>query len=211
LAREGYLTAIPHFETHNGVWRGSFPFVYGLTDKGVREYGGKTFSEHSARTLDHELEISLFHIALKQFCERNGLKLYWQQSDLKRGIHPDALFKLIRDGQQLSFFLEIEKQKMNGRRGDEEPNVIKKLRRYADYYDTPECKKDWNFGKFRVIVVHKNAERMENLLAALHAIPELNQRMFWLTAEKAYKDDIGAEIFLTPRDFENVTYSFLVF
>ncbi len=89
---------------------------------------------------------------------------------------------------------------MNGRRGNEERNVIKKLRRYAEYFGTPECGKDWGFSKFRVIIVHKNAERMDNLLAALHDDKELNQRMFWLTTEKAYKDDIGAEIFLTPKD-----------
>lgn len=28
----------------------------------------KTFDEHSQRTLDHELEIAFFHIALKAFC-----------------------------------------------------------------------------------------------------------------------------------------------
>ena len=43
---------------------------------------------------DHELEISFFHIALKKFAVKNGLKLYWQQSDLKHTISPDAMFAL---------------------------------------------------------------------------------------------------------------------
>jgi hypothetical protein len=51
----------------------------------------KTFDDHSARTLDHELEISHFHMALKRFCEKHDLKLYWQQADLKtKTIHTRA-------------------------------------------------------------------------------------------------------------------------
>src|SRR5690349_13821108 len=40
-------------------------YACGLTDRSVGEYGGKTFDEHSVRTLDHEIDISLFHITLE--------------------------------------------------------------------------------------------------------------------------------------------------
>jgi Replication-relaxation len=61
-------------------------YAWGLSEKGVEFCKAlwplaKTFDEHSQRTLDHELEISFFHIALKRFCEKNKLKLYWQQSE----------------------------------------------------------------------------------------------------------------------------------
>lgn len=210
LQDEGLVHAEEHFVPHSaerrGRWMGTTIYVYGLTDKGVRQYGGKSFDEHSARTLDHELEISLFHVALKTYCDRNNIKLYWQQSDLKRGIHPDALFKLIRDGQQLSFFLEIEKSK-NSKYIDGEPNIIRKLARYSDHYDTDACLNDWGFRKFRVIVVQTNDTRRQNLLQVLRE--KLNHRMFWLTMEQAYKSDITGPIFQTPKDDSHNTYSFL--
>jgi hypothetical protein len=60
---------------------GGVTYVYGLSDKGVKMCQSlwpqaKTFDEHSQRTLDHELEISFFHIALKKFAVKNNLKLY---------------------------------------------------------------------------------------------------------------------------------------
>jgi hypothetical protein len=55
------------------------------TDKGVKMCQSlwplaKTFDEHSQRTLDHQLEISFFHIELKKFAAKNNLRLYWQQA-----------------------------------------------------------------------------------------------------------------------------------
>ena len=218
LQDQGLVHAEEHFVPHSaqrrGRWMGTTIYIYGLTDKGAREYRGKTFDEHSSRTLDHELEISLFHIAIKRFCERQGLNLYWQQSDLKRGIHPDVLFKLIRDGQQLCFFLEIEKQhsKLDPMSVRHKKGILAKLARYAEYFDTDECRKDWNFSKFRVVIVQKDnarkpAARRQNLLTALSK--KLPYRMFWITTDTLYKNDIGADIFLTPKDFEHSTVSFL--
>ena len=74
-------------------------YVWGLTDKGVECCKAlwplcKTFDDHSQRTLGHELEISYFRIALNKFALKNGLKLYWQQSDLKHTVSPDAMFAL---------------------------------------------------------------------------------------------------------------------
>ena len=50
-------------------------YACGLTDAGVSFTGqGKTFDDHSARTLDHELEISFFHLALEYYCRHQGLE-----------------------------------------------------------------------------------------------------------------------------------------
>jgi Fe2+ or Zn2+ uptake regulation protein len=194
---------------------GNIAHAYGLTDKGVRlsDKPCNSFDEHSARTLDHELEISFFHIALKRFAEQNNLRIYWQQSNLKREIHPDALFAFTDpnkpgDRNTNYFFLEIEKQKVNGRTPNSEPDIIRKLARYHEYYDTDACEEDWNFRKFRVIVVHKNDIRANNLLTALAS--KMPYRMFWVTSEPLYKEMIDGEIFSTPKDYaDELRYSFL--
>ncbi len=201
LREEGYVHRERYFELDVEART----YVYGLTDKGVKVVDtedAKSFDEHSLRTLDHELEISFFHIALNRFCEQNGLTLYWQQSDLKRGIHPDALFALTNDKGTYYFFLEIEKTKKT------ESALIKKLARYAEYYDTDQCEKDWGFRKFRVIIVQKNDVRRQNLLRELHG--KLPHKMFWLTIDPLYKKNIGGEIFRTPADPEKGRYSFLL-
>ena len=51
---------------------GGVHYAWVLTDKGVKFVKplwplAKTFDEHSRRTLDHELEIPYFFMALKQF------------------------------------------------------------------------------------------------------------------------------------------------
>ena len=119
--------------------------VWGLSDKAIRNnhlfaalelYDQvKSFDEHSAWTLDHELEISYFHMALVKKLPR---KLYWQQTGLKRSIHPDAYFALTDPMQPegkntFHYFLEIEKGKKTFE------DLLKKLGRYYDLYDTNKC------------------------------------------------------------------------
>ena len=99
LWKQRLLNRLPYAELDRE--RGSVSYVYGLSDSGLEHVddlhtvGPKAFAEHSARTLDHELEISYFHITLKQFCAKYSLHLYWQQADLKTAtIHPDAYFAI---------------------------------------------------------------------------------------------------------------------
>ena len=211
----GLVSAIPYFDLDSPY--GGRTFAYGLTDAGVKLCKpvfpfAKTFDEHSQRTLDHELEISFFHIALKEFARKSNLKLYWQQSDLKHTVSPDALFALTDpakpDGKNtLYYFLEIERAKI-GHYVNGEPSIMKKLGRFYEYYGTDKCEKEWkDFKQFRVIVVQRTDERRENLLKQLNK--EYNHRMFWLTTEAAYKKNLGSDIFLTPRDYEEALYSFL--
>jgi hypothetical protein len=215
LYRMGLINRLPYLDLDRES--GGVTYVYGLSDKGVKFVeslwpNAKTFDEHSQRTLDHELEISFFHIALKKFSAKNKLKLYWQQSDLKCTVSPDAMFAITDPAKPegkntFYYFLEIERAKI-GHYVNGEPSIMKKLGKYYSYYGTDACEKEWtDFRQFRVIVVQRTDERRENLLKQLNK--EYNHRMFWLTSEGSYKDDIGGEIFTTPKDWENTAYSFL--
>src|SRR6185369_13370626 len=82
----------------------------------------KTLDEHSVRTLDHELEITAFHIALHHLCARHGLRYTWQQTRLKHTVHPDALFIVTgpaRPETEFRYFLEIERSKLGNYRNGE--------------------------------------------------------------------------------------------
>jgi len=185
--------------------------VYGLTDRAAKEYGGKTFDDHAERTLDHELEISYFHIPLKHLCQKCGWTLYWQQADLKtKAIHPDAYFAITdptksEDRNTHHFFLEVERSKVSNYR-DGEPSIIRKLEKYYSLFDTPQCEKDWGVRQFRVIVVQRTNERRRNLCNAMQG--RYGHRMFWITTEALCSAEIGGEIFLTPKDAQAKSYSF---
>jgi hypothetical protein len=177
----------------------------------VKEYGGKTFDDHAARTLDHELDISYFHILLKNLCQKCGWTLYWQQTDLKtKTVHPDAYFAITdptkpEDRNTHHLFLEVERSKVGNYR-DGEPSIIRKLEKYYNLFDTPQCEKDWGIRQFRVIVVQRTEERRKNLCNALQE--KWGHPMFWITTESLCKADIGGEIFLTPKDCEAQPYGF---
>ena len=216
LHKAGLVNRLPYLDLDRES--GGATHVYGLSDKGVKFCNSiwihaKSFDEHSQRTLDHELEISAFHIALKNLCVENKLKLYWQQSDLKCTISPDAMFAITDPAKPegkntLYYFLEIERAKI-GHYRDGEPSIMRKLGKYYSYYATDACEKEWHhFRHFRVIVVQRTEERRENLLKELNK--QFNHRTFWLTDEISYKQNIG-EIFKTPRDFQAAAYSFLAF
>lgn len=212
LREENLVTRLPYLDL--AASRGGRTFAYGLSDRGVKfikqsflaPNPPKTFDEHSARTLDHELAISYFHISLKRYAAVGGLELHWRQSDLKRGgVHPDAYFALTNpkesdDRNTHNFFLEIERAKKGF------DALLEKLGRYYDLYDTEECGKQWSFKQFRVVLVQSNELRRQNLHAELAG--RYNHRMFWLTTQPLTKTDMGGDIFKTPRDPASRIYSF---
>jgi hypothetical protein len=215
LYRAGVVNRIPYLDLE--LEGGGRTYAYGLSDKGVNFCKvlwplSKTFDDHSQRTLDHELEITFFHIALKKFAAKDGLKLYLQQSDLKHTTSPDAMFALTdpakpEDNNTLYYFLEIERAKI-GHYIKGEPSIMRKLQKYHEYYGTDLCQKEWlDLKQFRVIVTQRTEERRANLLKELNGT--LNHRMFWLTTERAFKDNIGGEIFKTPKDLKERSYRFL--
>ncbi len=187
-------------------------YVYGLSQKGVRldwqDLIVKTLDEHSARTLDHELELSWFLMAVVDLCKKNGWQYYFQRADLKtKTIHPDIYLSISKgDDKWHHFFVERERSKLSSYE-DGEPSILrKKIPAYYKLFDTAECEKEWDFRQFRVIVIQSSDKRSRNLCAALRE--KFNHRMFWLTTEEKCRADIGGEIFATPKDFEKVGYSF---
>jgi hypothetical protein len=215
LHRDGFVYRIPHFEA--GRDRGGMTYVHGLSDRGVRHAvqdgyatpATKTLDEHSLRTLDHELELSSFHIALHRLCVSRNIRYAWRQTGLKRTVHPDALFHVAdpaNPGKAFCYFLEIERAKLGNYRNGE-PQILRKLRKYYGYFNSTDCEKEWGFRQYRVIVVQRSDARRDGLLMALQK--SCNHRMFWLTTETAYRKDIGSSIFKTPKDDAPVAFSFL--
>jgi hypothetical protein len=215
LHRDGFLYRAPHIDFAHE--RGGVAYVYGLSAKGVGHAlrngystpATKTLDEHSIRTLDHELEITSFHIALQRLCSAQGLRYLWRQRDLKHMVHPDALFYVAdpaSPGKAFCYFLEIERSKLGNYRNGE-PQILRKLRAYYDYFNSTGCEKEWGFRQYRVVVVQRTDARREGLLKALRE--KCSHRMFWLTTEAAYRADIGGAIFMTPKDDVPVPFSFL--
>jgi hypothetical protein len=206
LYKQGITSRLPYFDVAMDLPTRSY--VYGLSDRGAKDYGGKTFDEHSERTLDHELEISTFHMILNMVFPE--LTITWKQSNIKHGINPDAYFsitdKALPEGKNtFHYFLEIERAKI-GNIKNGEPSIVRKLAKYYDYYDSNECQKDWGFRTFRVITVVRTADKQYNLCDRLK---DYKHRMFWITTELLVRGNMRGEIFKTPRDFRTTAYSFL--
>jgi Replication-relaxation len=215
LFGNGFVTRIPHFAY--GQERGSAMYVYGLSDKGVRHAfaqgyateATKTFDERSVRTLDHELEITAFHVALDRYSRRAGFQYSWRQRDLKRRVHPDAFFTVADPndgGREFRYFLEVERAKLGNYR-DGKPQIMRKLKAYYEYFNSTDCEKEWGFRQYRVIVVLRTEARRRGLLTALGAA--YPHRMFWLTTEAAFRENIGGAILRTPKDHGEMSYGFL--
>jgi hypothetical protein len=212
LHRDGLLCRL-----NAGSACGGANYVYGLSDKGVAHAfkngystaATKTLDEHSLRTLDHEMEITSFHVALHRLCAARGLRYAWRQTDLKHTVHPDALFT-VRDPadpkEDFRYFLEIERSKFGNYRNGE-PQILRKLGAFHDYYNSTGCEKEWGFRQYRIVVVQRTDARREGLLKALRE--KHSHRMFWLTTESAYRDNIGGAIFKTPKDDATISFSFL--
>jgi hypothetical protein len=216
LHRDGFLYRAPYFDSDHD--RGGASYVYGLSAKGVDHAlrngystpATKTLDEHSVRTLDHELELTAFHVALHRLCSANGLRYLWRQTNLKHTVHPDALFYVAdpaHPDKAFCYFLEIERAKLGNYRNGE-PQIFRKLRKYYEYFNSTACEKEWGFRQYRVVVVQRSDGRREGLLKALQE--KCSHRMFWLTTELAYRNDIGGAIFKTPKDDVPVAFSFLI-
>ena len=215
LHRDGFLARLPHFAPEQE--RGGLGHVYGLSDKGVAHAFSngystattKTFDEHSLRTLDHEVEITAFHIALHRLSAERGLRYTWRQADLKRTVHPDALFTIADPNdpdREFCYFLEVERSKF-GNYKNGEPQILRKLGAYYGYFSSTGCEKEWGFRQYRVIIVQRTEARRAGLLTALQG--RFPHRMFWLATEETCRKDIGGEIFKTPKDHMGSSYSFL--
>ena len=216
LHQDGFLYRVPYLDAARE--RGGSAYVYGLSAKGVEHAlqkgystpATKTLDEHSLRTLDHELEITSFHIALNRLCATAGLRYAWRQTNLKHTVHPDAVFNVADPAhptKAFCYFLEIERAKLGNYRNGE-PQILRKLQKYYEYFNSTSCEKEWGFRQYRVVVVQRTDVRREGLLTALRE--KCSHRMFSLTTEAAYREDIGGAIFKTPKDDAPVAFSFLI-
>jgi hypothetical protein len=147
--------------------KGAIPIAYGLSDSGVDKAfregfatdSTKTIKDHKPSRIEHEVMISKFHLELARSCEEKGWDARWRQRNLQHGVYPDALFSV----NEIYFFLEIERAKL-GDYKDGEPQLLRKLKTYRDYYDTADCEKDFGFRRFRIVTVMRTAARAANLV-----------------------------------------------
>ena len=188
--------------------RGAAPYAYGLSDSGVSKAfaegfatdSTKSFRDHSAKTVEHELMISKFHLELARLAQTRGWTLRWRQRDLntavfkknkgqKERVHvnPDALFSI----NGTYWYLEVERAKLGNYRNGE-PQIIRKLHSYWKYFDSTDCEKDFGFRKFRVATVMRTPVRSQNLVGLL-AAAGLDKATFLVSHEQ----DLFA--FTTPK------------
>ena len=204
---------------------------YRLSELGRRVVSeGKYLGEKSPVSASHEQDITAFHLALAQFPG----KIFWEQTNLRRTVNPDAMFGLSKDGKMgYYFFLEMERSKQAGY--EDEPghsNLTAKLEKYEAYRGTEQCKIDWQFfSDFRVIVIVKDnprkpGARANNLLQKLAGRaqygecgdfrsgwgqtithPPLPYRYIWVATDRAFLEDPMGQIFRTPKDYLVTSYS----
>jgi protein involved in plasmid replication-relaxation len=172
--------------------------------------GGQAAIEKSPASIDHELLITDFHIALSAGVPGTH-RVYWRQSDLKRTVHPDALFAITnttrpRELSTFYYFLEAEYSRQGHYRAGES-GLIAKLRRYSEYRRSAACREEWkHFSDFRVVVVLRTRERQENLLRVLKK--KLPIKALWTTTTDDVQRDIVGPIFRGPPDPSSATSLF---
>ena len=145
------------------------PYLPLNCERGV-QYVYHTQDGHSRRTLDHELDITDFHIKMAQLSTQHGWELIWQQKHMTGTFYPDAYFSI----RGLHFFLEIERQKYgNVKQG--KPSIIRKADAYYEYYESKDCMKRWGFDQFRVIFQLKEINPDDFLGRIEH-----KHRLYWV-------------------------------
>jgi hypothetical protein len=185
LEAAGLVCSIPYYPEDKE--KGAAPRAWGLSDSGVDKAfaegfatdSTKTFDEHSLRTVEHELMISKFHLELAKLADAKGWDLRWRQRDLKKKmVNPDALFSL--NGHFL--FLEIERAKLGNYRNGE-PQILRKLKSYRNYYGSPDCERDFGFKMFSIVTVMRTSARAANLVALIRK-SGLNENIFYTSSER---------------------------
>jgi hypothetical protein len=186
------------FPRYENVYSLSSSGVELLRDSGSLDDALTCTPDKSPHSLEHDVWITEFHLAVERFCDVNGRTAYWQQHNLKRTVNPDALFALTdpsrpEDESTSYYFLEIERSRQGSYR-DGRSALLRKLDRYAEYYGTERCLRDWDwFDEFRVVIVVANETRRTNLLLQLAEL--LPHPAFWVSVQGS---DLSGDCFLTP-------------
>ena len=203
--------------------------VHGLTDFGcaaARHYrmgDPKPFERgRSILMFDHDLKVSEMQYRLERLCKLEGWRFLIRHADLNRSVYPDRLFGIDRGSGFRAIFHEEENQRKDFKA------LYEKARRYAEYHDSARCLAEWGwFRTFHVTWIFGSAERMLNFVRFLAGecrctqyrgrlthtcLPHgLNERSlplpyFWFAAHTA-AEDIGARIWVTPRDFASTKHA----
>jgi hypothetical protein len=193
LFRRGILSRRIAVDLRSGRPRPEYEFVYWLSGAGWRVAEDANLTEAgaaphraSARGLDHELAITDFHCAVRDFAKANHIEVFWQQSDLRRGVNPDAMFAITDPEKETGadtsyFFLEVERNASSGYEGGRS-SLLRRLAKYAAYQGSAECRAEWEwFDEFRVIILVSTEARRQRLCARFPS--ELAIPMFWLAVE----------------------------
>jgi len=177
-----------------------YQFCYRLSREGLAALGrGGERIEKTPSSIAHEVAVTAFHLALAgELAGSSRHRLYWEQTNLRRTVNPDALFALTDTTQPASlstfyYFLEIERLRQGHYRNGVS-GLMTKLKRYAAYRRTPQCHREWRyFSDFRVVVVVETEDRCANLHRTL--AESLPQRFIWLTTAENARSRIGGTIF----------------
>jgi len=215
LHRDGFLERLAHIDLTQE--RGGMTRVWGLSDKGVEHAvkngyatsATKSFDDHSRRTLDHELEISTFHMALERFTVTNNLPYTWQQADLKRTVHPDALFTMpdrANPDREFCYFLEIERSKF-GHYVNGEPQILRKLGAYYEYFNSTGCEKEWGFGSSGSLWYSRRTRAVWDSSCVAGPLPA--PHVSGSPRNRCTAKNVGGDIFKTPKDHTERLYSLL--
>lgn len=186
--------------------------LYWLSEAGLRqaqEAGldpdgmGKANDEKGHTILEHENEISDFHLTLNR---KLGESTWWKQTDIRfdfsagyhqMSINPDALLYCER----FYFFLEIEKSKQ-GKYKDGESGLLKKLRCYHALFDrvAQSWRQKWpEMEGFYVLVVVANQIRKRNLIASIREKIG-STALIWVATENEYRNEILGPHWIDAKD-----------
>ncbi len=158
--------------------------------------------------VDHELRIIDLIETLESRLASVALELIVEQVNIKAAkVAPDRLLYIYdpkTDPRSAPIFLEYEKQK-RGKYDHGNPQVIRKLEAFADYYDSNPCQKDFGFRKFYVVMILQTDRRVQFLLDDLRE-RKLSRRTFLMASEFLCQTDLLGRIFTTPK---GETYSLL--
>lgn len=178
-------------------------YVYFLTEKGgelCAERGHlespKWISKKSPMTLDHDVEISDFHMRLASalLAPERPIPMAWHQwrGQLAKEFGdwiPDAHFRIVEDWHVLEIVRSTEWGYKKG-----ESSLVTKLKTYdAD--------------KRHVLVVMPTQLRIQKFFAKVE--DELPSSRLWFTDEASYRKDILGKIWWTPKNFRERQYSIL--
>jgi hypothetical protein len=194
------------FLTQKEFFHNSSTSLFGLSEYGAKYareiLGCKNARPFEVRDTEHEFLITLFHIRLQEFCRAQGFTLVWEQNAInhKHLINPDAIARITTPKGTFTFCIEPERQSFT-------ENHLKKGMKYHSVFGKPECKELFGAEKVRIIFIVLSERKRTFILQEF--AKEYPYRMFWFTTVDSFMNDIGADIFKTPKDWEKVAYSFL--